>query len=356
MTRQQKTRISVVIPAYNEEANIPMLRQRLTALFSKSPTYDWEVVIVDDHSGDATPDLIKAWARADPRVRLVRFSRNFGSYVGWNAGLAECTGDAAVLMAADLQDPPELMLEMARKWEEGSDLVWAVRAGREGEKASIKLFSRLFYAVMRKASLPEIPPTGADFLLIDRKAIDAYLKIPEKNTHAVCLLMWMGFRQSFVPYVKQVRASGQTKWTFPQKVKLFMDGLVSFSFAPLRAMSVVGLLFAMFGFGFAVVVVVGKLAHWYNPPLGYAALMTVLLVGTGLIMLMLGVIGEYLWRTFDEARGRPRYIIEERFSSPRTGQGSESSNQTYVAVHPEEAATADGPEKTKPSTESDRLV
>ena len=308
-------RLSVLIPAYNEESNIPILRERLTALFDSTADYAFELIVVDDHSADATFDLLKVWAEADPRVRVIRLSRNFGSHAAFHAGLAECTGDAATFLAADLQDPPELVLDLARQWKGGSEVVWAVRTAREGEKMSVKLFSRIYYETLRRLALAEMPSQGADFFLLDRKVIDAYLKIPEKNTSFVCMVLWMGFRQSFLPYVKKARATGTSKWTLSKKIKLFVDSIVSFSFTPIRAMSLLGVLFAAGGFAFAAWVVLARLAGWVTPGTGYAALMTVLLVGFGLVMLMLGIMGEYLWRTFDEARGRPRYIVEERYSA-----------------------------------------
>jgi len=318
--------MSIIIPAYNEESNVPVLRERLTALFDSTAEYEFELIVVDDHSADATFDLLKAWAEADPRVRVIRLSRNFGSHAAFHAGLAECTGDAATFLAADLQDPPELILEMARQWKGGSDVVWAVRTAREGEKMSAKLFSRIYYETLRRLALAEMPSQGADFFLLDRKVIDAYLKIPEKNTSFMCMVLWMGFRQSFVPYVKQARASGISKWTLSRKIKLFADSIVSFSFTPIRAMSVAGVLFAVAGFAFALFEVVGRLCGWVVAGTGYAALMTVLLVGFGLVMLMLGIMGEYLWRTFDEARGRPRFIVEKRHPATRDQGRADDDN------------------------------
>jgi len=291
-----------------------------------SPDYDFELIIVDDHSSDSTPELIRQWASDDNRVRLLRLSRNFGSYAAMDAGLSVCRGDAAVLMASDLQDPPELIPTLAQHWEGGSDIVWAVRAERENERASVKVTSRLYYAIMRRLALPEMPRTGADFVLLDRKVIDAYLAIPEKNVNFVCLLFWMGFRQSFVPYVKQARASGRSKWTLAKKLTLFIDSIVAFSFAPIRLMAAIGALFALGGFGFAAFVFFARLAGYLVTGTGYAALMVALMTGFGLVMLMLGFIGEYLWRTFDEARGRPRFIVEDVYP-PITFQNQSPEHQ-----------------------------
>ena len=162
-----------------------------------------------------------------------------------------------------------------------------------------------------------MPAKGADFLLVDRKVVDAYNAIAEKNTSVLAMILWMGFRQSFIPYVKQARHGGRSKWTFAKKLKLFVDSVVSFSYVPIRAMSLVGLGMALAGFLYAVLVVVGRLGGWINTGTGFAALMTVVLIGQGVIMMMLGVLGEYVWRTYDEARGRPRYIVEEHVTPGR---------------------------------------
>jgi glycosyltransferase involved in cell wall biosynthesis len=246
-------------------------------------------------------------------VHLVRLSRNCGSHTAIYAGLAQCRGDAAVMLAADLQDPPELVGELLARWRQGDDIVWATRAAREGEKMSVRLTSRLYHFIFTHIALPETPAGGTDFFLMDRRIIDECLKIPEKNTDLMFLVQWMGFRQSMISYVKQGRASGKSKWTLGKRLKLAVDSIVSFSFTPIRVMSLLGIVFAVTGFMLAVVAIIGRLTGRIVANTGYVALATLLLIGFGLIMLMLGIIGEYLWRTFDEARGRPRFLIEERY-------------------------------------------
>ena len=305
-------KISVITAFMNEAANLPAFRERVVRV-AEGLDAELEVVLVDDHSTDESPEMAKAWAGEDPRVTYLRLSRNCGSHAAFSAGLAEATGDCAVLLAADLQDPPETIPQLLEKWQEGFDVVWAARTARRGERWTTKLFSRTYYQVMRRVALPDMPPTGADFLLMDRKVIDAYNAIPEKNTSFLALVLWMGFRQTVIDYVKEARQAGRSKWTFSKKLKLFVDSIVSFSYVPIRLMSYLGLAMAFCGFVYAAVVVVGRLTGWIVAGTGYAALMTVLLVGQGMIMAMLGVLGEYLWRTYDEARRRPWYIIEERF-------------------------------------------
>ena len=314
-------KLSVVTAFYNELQNLPLFRQRVSAMFDALQVRG-EIVLVDDQSSDGSDEVAKRWASDDPRVKYIRLSRNSGSHAAFSAGLSYCTGDCAVLLAADLQDPPETVRELFDRWRDGSDVVWAVRVAREGETRSTKAFAAAYYWVMRRIALPTMPAKGADFLLVDRKVVDAYNAIAEKNTNILAMILWMGFRQSFVPYVKQARHSGRSKWTFGKKIKLFIDSLVSFSYVPIRAMSAVGLVMAAAGFVYALLVVVGRLAGWITTGTGFAALMTVLLIGQGSTMVMLGVLGEYVWRTYDEARGRPRYIVEEYVDSASATNGT----------------------------------
>lgn len=308
------SRLSVITAFHNEEQNLPLFRQRLSAVAGGLHT-EIEIVLVDDHSFDRSPEFVRQWRTEDPRVTYLRLSRNCGSHAAFSAGLAHCTGDCAVLLAADLQDPPEAILDLLEKWQQGFDVVWAARSRREGESWRTRMAAAVYYRLMRRLALPEMPSAGADFLLMDRKAIDAYNAIPEKNTSFLAMVLWMGFRQTTIEYVKQARHAGRSKWTLAKKLKLFIDSVVSFSYVPIRFMSLLGMLMAAAGFAYAMVVVVGRLAGWVTAGTGFAALMTVLLVGQGAILTMLGILGEYLWRTFDEARGRPRYIIEEHAHS-----------------------------------------
>jgi polyisoprenyl-phosphate glycosyltransferase len=302
--------ISIITPFFNESQNLPVFRDRVTALLTTLRERG-EILLVDDHSSDDSAAFAKRWASEDARVKYIRLSRNSGSHTAISAGLAHSTGDCAVILAADLQDPPEVVQRLCSQWRDGSDVVWAVRVAREGEKWSTKASAGIYYWLMRHVALPTMPANGADFLLVDRKVIDAYNGIGEKNTSVLGMILWLGFRQSFIPYVKQARHGGRSKWTFAKRFKLFVDSVVSFSYLPVRAMSLVGLGMALAGFLYAVFVVVGRLGGWIDTGTGFAALMTAVLVGQGVIMTMLGVLGEYVWRAYDEARGRPRYIIEE---------------------------------------------
>jgi glycosyltransferase involved in cell wall biosynthesis len=316
--------VSIITAFLNEEANLPIFRARVEGVMAQLRAGDYEVVLVDDHSSDGSQAFARQWLSEDRRVRYLRLSRNCGSHAAYTAGLARCSGDCAVLLAADLQDPPEAIPTLLGKWREGNDVVWASRSRRDGESWLTRLNARLYYAMMRRLALPEMPAQGADFLLLDRKVIDAYNAVPEKNTSFLAMILWLGFRQTFIEYVKQARHAGSSKWSFSKKLKLTVDSLVSFSYAPIRLMSLAGMLVSLLGLGYAGIVFVNALAGY--PTEGWSSLMVAVLVLGGVQLSMLGILGEYLWRTFDEARGRPRYVIEEDLGAPAgSGTGSKAA-------------------------------
>ena len=306
--------ISVVTPAYNEAENLPELYTRLHAVLDPL-SVEWEWLVVDDHSTDGTWAVLRGLAADDHRVRAVRLSRNFGSHMAVACALQHVEGQAAVLIAADLQDPPETLPLLLERWRDGHAVVWAVRQEREGASVSTKVFASMYYWIMRRFALSNMPSRGADFLLMDRKVVDAYNNIPEKNSSLLAMVLWMGFEQTSIEYVKRARRAGESKWTTAKKLKLLVDSIVSFSYVPIRAMSYIGLTMAAFGFTYAALVIAGRAFGWVVAGTGFAALMTVLLIGQGMILTVLGVLGEYLWRTFDEARGRPRFIVEDYIRS-----------------------------------------
>ncbi len=306
-------KLSIVVAAFNEEGNLPLLYQRVCALDWAALGLEPEFVFVDDHSRDATPRLLRDLAARDPRVKVLRFAKNFGSHKAFTAGLEHATGDAAVILAADLQDPPETIPQLVAKWREGAKTVWAVRAAREGVPLADKLFARFYYGLMRRFADVQPPREGADFLLMDRCVLDQLRATPERNTSVLLLIQWMGFPQAFIEYTKAARHSGRSSWTFSKKLKLAIDSLASFSYAPIRLASLMGVLFGLTGFGYALIVA-ARAIWWGSPVQGWPALMCVVLIAAGVQMLILGVLGEYLWRTYEESRHRPRYIIEERLN------------------------------------------
>lgn len=300
--------LSIITPAYNEAENLPRLYQRLADILDPMPL-DWEWVIVDDHSNDQTFAVISHLADQDSRIRGFRFARNFGAHKAITFGMHNATGDCAAIMAADLQDPPETLPQLIEKWQDGAQVVWAVRAQREGEKASTVGFSRVYYWLMRNiVGIPEMPASGADFFLIDRRVMDSLGEFDENNTSLLALITWMGFRQTEIRYDKQARLYGSSGWNLEKKVKLVVDSVTSFTYLPIRLMSYVGIFVAVLGFLYAGFVVANAIAG--RPSEGWSSLMVVVLVIGGFQMLMMGVLGEYIWRALDETRHRPRFIVE----------------------------------------------
>jgi dolichol-phosphate mannosyltransferase len=300
--------ISIVTPAYNEGLNLLIMHQRLETVLHQTGA-DWEWIIIDDCSIDDTFARCEELADADPRVCAFRFSRNFGSHIATICGLEHARGSCAIAMASDLQDPPETIPALLSQWRTGNHVVWAVRASREGESRSTVLFSRFYYWLMRKvAGLKEMPATGADFVLLDRTVIDAICRFREQNASFFALVTWMGFRQSSVLYEKQMRLHGRSGWTLRKKVKLVVDSLTSFTYQPIRWMSLMGLMVSMLGLLYAGMLVLNMLLG--SPVPGWTSLMVIVLFLGGGQMFMLGVLGEYIWRGLDESRRRPRYLIE----------------------------------------------
>ncbi|KAF0180301.1 MAG: dolichol-phosphate mannosyltransferase [Nitrospirae bacterium] len=297
--------ISIIIPAFNEEDNIIPLHARFSAI--SAPSHTFEFILVDDGSSDNTFGTIENLSRQDPRVKAIRFSRNFGSHAACLAGLAHSSGDACIFISADMQEPPELILDLIRKWQEGFDTVIGIR---EGGQSPATMFSRFYYYLVRKFALPNMPKRGTDVFLVDRKVVNTVVSMQERNTSIFGLILWSGFRQAFVSYHRGQRDRGVSKWTLPKKIKLFVDTFVSFSFFPIRLISLFGFFVALAGFFYALYIIYHRIISG-APVEGWASLMVVLLLVSGIQLLMLGVIGEYLWRSFDETRRRPPFIVAE---------------------------------------------
>jgi dolichol-phosphate mannosyltransferase len=301
--------VSIITPAYNETDNLPVLWERLTNAMD-AINGEWEWIVVDDHSTDETFAVIAKMASVHPHIKAVRFSRNFGSHAAIACGLRQARGKCVVIMAADLQDPPETICELMDRWNKGAQVVWAVRGQREGEQTFTVGFARAYYFLMRHmVGLKEMPASGADFFLIDRVVVDALNEFNENNASLFAMLTWMGFRQASITYDKQARLYGRSGWNLKKKLKLVVDSVTSFTYLPIRLMSYVGFSVALLGFLYAGLVIANALAG--QPVEGWSSLMVVVLIVGGVQMLMMGVLGEYLWRALDEARRRPRYLIEE---------------------------------------------
>lgn len=302
--------ISIILPTYNEEGNLPSMYKRLSSAASVMRKYDFEFIFIDDCSQDETPEILTELRSSDDRVVIIRFARNCGSHAAVVAGLNFCRGNLAIVLAADLQDPPEVIIpRMIEQWKNGYKIVWGTPKKRKGEKYATLFFSRLYYFLMNHLTDIDQPPTGAAIVLLDRIVIDEFKQSPEKNTSVLMLIAWLGFSQTSISYVKEARHAGSSKWTFSKRLRLFFDSLISFSYAPLRVMSGMGVISALLGFLYGVVVFINAIMG--NPIQGWSSLMIVVLLLGGFQMTMIGIIGEYLWRTYDETRGRPRYVIEK---------------------------------------------
>jgi dolichol-phosphate mannosyltransferase len=298
-------RLSIVTPAFNEASNLPLLYERVVQTTLRLGI-DWEWIVVDDHSSDRTFGALEDLALMDPRVRGIRLSRNSGSHVAITCGLHHATGDAAVTMAADLQDPPEVLGQMLERWRGGAQVVWAVRRGRSGGAIHV-FFAALYYWMMRHlVGMKDMPSHGADFFLLDRTVVEAFRKFPERNVSVLALITWLGFRQDQLEYDKQPRARGRSGWTFARKRKLVVDSITGFSDFPMRFCSNGGLgLMAAAG----VIAIVG-LALLPGFTGAFALLVALIVWFGGLQLFALGMIGQYVWRGLDESRRRPPYVIE----------------------------------------------
>ena len=302
--------LSIVIPVYNEEAVLPALLERLRVFANRLSPLVTEIILVDDHSTDRSPELLKAACRDDSRFRYARLAKNSGSHVATLAGLAQSRGACSVFLAADLQDPPELILQMLALWRAGDHVVWAIREEREGISRTDLLLANSFYRLLNLLGEVNLPPRGSDFALLDRKAVEALLQSAGSNPSIGGEIARLGFSSAQITYTKEKRAAGGSKWTLKRKLKAFADAFVSFSYAPLRAMSYLGMMFSLLGFAYAVLVIVLRLMT-QTPVQGWASLIVVVLVLGGVQMMMLGILGEYLWRTLEAARQRPIYFLEE---------------------------------------------
>jgi polyisoprenyl-phosphate glycosyltransferase len=307
--REPVKRFSIVVPIYFNELNLPETIPRLLALESSLAGYQLELVFVDDGSGDRSLDVLLEYRERYPdKLVVVKLTRNFGSMSAIQAGFTVATGDCVGMIAADLQDPPEMFLDMIAHWEKGVKAAFAVRSDRE-ESWSQKLFANTYYAMMRRFAIRDYPAGGFDFFLVDRQVVDEVNRIQEKNTNLMSLIFWLGHGSVILPYVRRNRTKGISRWTLSKKVKLFIDSFVAFSYLPIRFLSTVGLLVAASSFLYGGFVGYSWLMHKIAVK-GWSALMILLTFTAGLQMTMLGVLGEYLWRILDETRKRPAYVID----------------------------------------------
>lgn len=306
-------KISILIPAYNEQEVLEHLYHRLGKLANDNKLYEFEFLFVNDGSRDKTLDIIKEYAETDDRTAYINLSRNFGKEIAMIAGLDHVTGDATVIIDADLQDPPELIPKMIKFWEEGYDDVYAKRNSREGETWFKKATSKLYYQILQKVTHIEIQKDTGDFRLLDRRCVEALKQIRESQRYTKGMFSWIGFEKKEITYDRDPRIAGESKWNYLKLFNFAIDGITSFTTAPLRISSFVGFIISVIAFVFIIVIVV-KTTLFGDAVAGYPSLMAVVLFLGGIQLLSLGIIGEYIGRIFNETKGRPLYFVEEYHS------------------------------------------
>jgi len=301
-------KLSIVIPVYYNEPNLELLYEDLKEkVLLKIDEY--EIVMIDDGSGDGSWEEMKKLSKVDNNIKLIKLSRNFGSHSAMLSGYLNCSGDCAVVKAADLQEPSELILDMFESWEKGNRVVLAVRSDRE-EGFFQKLFSNVYYWLIRKFAVKTMPEGGFDCFLIDRKVIEVLRLFDEKNSAITLQILWSGFKTDKIYYVRKAREIGKSRWTLSKKIKLVIDSMMGFSYFPIKFISGVGTFIFIGTFIYAIYLLISRLIFGISAP-GFATLAILVLIAFGTIMLTLGILGEYIWRGFDAARNRPPYIIDE---------------------------------------------
>jgi glycosyltransferase involved in cell wall biosynthesis len=314
-----------VVPAYNEEEGLLELHRRLTAVL-ESLDADWEVLYVNDGSSDGTLSVLNGFS--DPRVAIIDLSRNFGKEISMTAGLDHARGDAVVVIDADLQDPPELIPELVRRWREGFDVVYARRTARDGETLVKKATAKLFYRAIQFLSRVKIPADTGDYRLLSRRAVEALRLLREQHRFMKGLFAWIGFPQVAVYYHRDPRFAGSTKWNYWNLWNFALEGITSFSIGPLKIATYVGLLTALASF-LAAGVIIYKTIVYGEAVRGYPSLMVVMLFLGGVQLMSLGMIGEYLGRMFNETKRRPLYLVN-RFVPSRLGQENGQPTQLFA--------------------------
>lgn len=302
------SRISIVVPVYYNADTLELLYEDMREKVLDE-LGDYEIVFVDDGSGDDSWEVMNRLREKDENIRCVKLSRNYGEHAALLAGLSACTGDCAVTKQADLQEDSSIILEMYESWKRGNKVVLAVRKERRENRVKVFLANR-YYGLVRRMVNKNMPDGGCDCYLVDRKVIEVLERLDEKNSSLTLQVMWVGFKTDMVYFVRQDREVGKSRWTLSKKVKLVADSIFSFSYLPLRLMMGLGLLFDLAAVVLFIVVLVEKFTVG-TPIQGWASIMCILLFGFGMLMLMLGIIGEYVWRVLDAARNRPAYIVDE---------------------------------------------
>lgn len=303
-------KISIIIPAYNEEESLPMLYERLDTLMKSMNNYEFEILFVNDGSKDKTIEIIKELRQKDNRICYVDFARNFGKEIAMIAGLDYATGDCVVFMDADLQDPPELVPELVKYWEEGYDDVYAKRRSRKGETWLKKFTSKMYYKVLQHVTRVEIQEDTGDFRLLDRRCVNALKKLRESQRNTKSMFSWIGYKKKEVLYDRDPRIAGATKWNYAKLMDLAIDGITSLTTSPLRISTFIAIPTFVVLFGYFVYVV-AKSFIIHEAIQAYQAIILLILFFSGIQILLFGIVGEYLGRIFNETKNRPLYLVNE---------------------------------------------
>lgn len=312
-------KISIIIPAYNEEDSLPYLYERLTKLIDDIKNYEFEILFVNDGSKDKTLEIIKEYRKKDNRFAYVNLSRNFGKEIAMIAGLDYAKGDAVVFMDADLQDPPELLPELIKYWEEGYDDVYARRKTRDGETFLKKFTSKMYYRVLQKLTNIQIQKDTGDFRLLDRRCVNALKKLRESQRCSKSMFSWIGYKKKEVLFDREPRVAGKTKWNYKKLIDLAIDGITSFTTSPLRLSTYLTIpTFITLAVYFIYVIV--KSCTINEPIQAFQAIILLNLFFFGIIILLIGIIGEYLGRIFNETKNRPLYFIDEYNGEKETNE------------------------------------
>ena len=319
MEQEKKKLITILVPAYNEQEVLHLLYDRLVKLMNENTGYDFEILLVNDGSKDKTFEIMQELREKDKRFCYLNLSRNFGKEIAMIAGLDYCNGDAVVIIDADLQDPPELIPEMIKYWEEGYDDVYAKRKSREGETWLKKFTSKMYYKVLQGFTRIEIQKDTGDFRLLDRRCVEALKSMRENQRYTKGLFSIIGYNKKEILYDRDPRAAGQTKWNYGKLIDLSIDGITSFTTSPLRWAAILGIMISGVAFIYMIYIIIKTLATGIDVP-GYASLMVVILFLGGIQLIFLGIIGEYLGRTFNESKHRPLYFIERYNETKETNE------------------------------------
>ena len=303
-------KISIIIPAYNEEESLPILYERMVKLMDNMKEYEFEILFVNDGSKDKTMQIIKEMREKDKRINYVDFSRNFGKEIAMIAGLDYATGDSVVFMDADLQDPPELIPELVKYWEEGYDDVYAKRKNRKGETFLKKFTSKMYYRVLQSLTNVEIQKDTGDFRLLDRRCVNALKKMRETGRCSKSMFSWIGYKKKEVLFDRDPRVAGSTKWNYKKLIDLAIDGITSFTTSPLRISTYISIPTFITLFVYFIYVIVKSIVT-HTAIKAFQAIILLLLFFSGIQILLFGIIGEYLGRIFNESKNRPLYLVNE---------------------------------------------